>query len=57
MDPLTSALVTLLLLAGNAFFVASEFALVAAKRPRLERAAARAVRRLGRPSPGSTSCR
>jgi CBS domain containing-hemolysin-like protein len=40
-DPLTSALVTLLLLAGNAFFVASEFALVAAKRPRLERAAAR----------------
>ncbi|GAB3968993.1 hemolysin family protein [Actinoallomurus acanthiterrae] len=41
MDPLTSALVTLALLAGNAFFVASEFALVAAKRPRLERAAAR----------------
>ncbi|MEV5754510.1 hemolysin family protein [Actinoallomurus sp. NPDC052308] len=41
MNPLTSALVTLLLLAGNAFFVASEFALVAAKRPRLERAAAR----------------
>lgn len=41
MDPLTSALVTLLLLTGNAFFVASEFALVAAKRPRLERAAAR----------------
>ncbi|MCO5969769.1 CNNM domain-containing protein [Actinoallomurus soli] len=41
MGPLTSALVTLLLLAGNAFFVASEFALVAAKRPRLERAAAR----------------
>ncbi|MCO6005117.1 hemolysin family protein [Actinoallomurus purpureus] len=41
MDPLTSAVVTLLLLACNAFFVASEFALVAAKRPRLERTAAR----------------
>ncbi|MEV4007947.1 hypothetical protein [Actinomadura sp. NPDC049753] len=31
--------VTLALLAGNGFFVATEFALVAARRPRLERAA------------------
>ncbi|MEV4679077.1 hypothetical protein AB0K34_46165 [Actinomadura sp. NPDC049382] len=30
--------VTLALLAGNGFFVATEFALVAARRPRLERA-------------------
>ncbi|MFC6878993.1 MULTISPECIES: hemolysin family protein [Actinomadura] len=36
--------VTLALLAGNGFFVASEFALVAAKRPRLERAAAEGSR-------------
>ncbi|GAA3940063.1 hemolysin family protein [Actinomadura viridis] len=36
--------VTLALLAANGFFVASEFALVAAKRPRLERAAARGSR-------------
>ncbi|GAA1569179.1 hemolysin family protein [Actinomadura kijaniata] len=35
---------TLLLLAGNGFFVAAEFALVAAKRPRLEKAAARGSR-------------
>ncbi|MDL4770858.1 MULTISPECIES: CNNM domain-containing protein [Thermomonosporaceae] len=35
---------TLALLAGNGFFVASEFALVAAKRPRLERAAAEGSR-------------
>ncbi|QXJ25519.1 DUF21 domain-containing protein [Actinomadura graeca] len=35
---------TLALLAGNGFFVAAEFALVAAKRPRLERAAARGSR-------------
>ncbi len=33
-------LLTFLLLLGNGFFVAAEFALVAAKRPRLERAAA-----------------
>ncbi|MGP4024951.1 hemolysin family protein [Actinomadura sp. 3N407] len=38
------ALVTLALLAGNGFFVATEFALVAARRPRLERAAARGGR-------------
>ena len=37
--PLTAAL-----LAANGFFVAAEFALVAAKRPRLERAAARGSR-------------
>lgn len=37
----TSLLVTALLLAGNAFFVAAEFALVAARRTRLERAAVR----------------
>jgi CBS domain containing-hemolysin-like protein len=36
--------VTLALLAGNGFFVATEFALVAARRPRLERAAARGGR-------------
>ncbi|MDL4820527.1 CNNM domain-containing protein [Actinomadura opuntiae] len=39
--------VTLALLAGNGFFVATEFALVAAKRPRLERAAARGSRAAG----------
>ncbi|GAA2083595.1 hemolysin family protein [Actinomadura alba] len=39
MDPLTAFFVTALLLIGNGFFVAAEFALVAAKRPRLERAA------------------
>ncbi|TDB90536.1 HlyC/CorC family transporter [Actinomadura sp. KC216] len=38
------ALVTLALLIGNGFFVATEFALVAARRPRLERAAARGGR-------------
>lgn len=37
-------LVTLALLIGNGFFVATEFALVAARRPRLERAAARGGR-------------
>jgi magnesium and cobalt exporter, CNNM family len=36
----TGLALTLALLAGNGFFVAAEFALVAAKRPRLERAAA-----------------
>ncbi|MEU5879873.1 CNNM domain-containing protein [Spirillospora sp. NPDC047279] len=35
---------TLLLLVGNGFFVAAEFALVAAKRPRVERAAAQGSR-------------
>lgn len=49
--------VTLALLAGNGFFVATEFALVAARRPRLERAAARGRRGRARPSRGSTSCR
>ncbi|WP_242887383.1 CNNM domain-containing protein [Actinomadura litoris] len=39
--------VTLALLAGNGFFVATEFALVAARRPRLERAAARGSRAAG----------
>jgi CBS domain containing-hemolysin-like protein len=43
-DPVTALLVTALLLAGNAFFVATEFALVAARRPRLERAASRGSR-------------
>ncbi|TDD27547.1 DUF21 domain-containing protein [Actinomadura sp. KC06] len=38
------AVVTLALLIGNGFFVATEFALVAARRPRLERAAARGGR-------------
>ncbi|MCP2338119.1 hemolysin family protein [Actinomadura rupiterrae] len=37
-------LLTLALLAGNGFFVASEFALVAARRPRLEKAAAEGSR-------------
>lgn len=41
------ALVTLALLAGNGFFVATEFALVAARRPRLERSAARGGRGAG----------
>ncbi|WP_026413187.1 hemolysin family protein [Actinomadura oligospora] len=38
-------LLTLALLAGNGFFVASEFALVAARRPRLEKAAAEGDRK------------
>jgi CBS domain containing-hemolysin-like protein len=40
----TSLFITVLLLAGNAFFVATEFSLVAARRPRLERAASRGSR-------------
>ncbi len=40
MNPLPSLLITVLLLIGNGFFVAAEFALVAANRPQLERAAA-----------------
>ncbi|MDF5754188.1 CNNM domain-containing protein [Spongiactinospora sp. TRM90649] len=40
----TGVLITLALLAGNGFFVAAEFALVAAKRHRLEKAAARGSR-------------
>jgi len=40
----TGLAVTVALLAGNGFFVASEFALVAARRPQLERAAARGSR-------------
>ncbi|WP_433465837.1 hemolysin family protein [Spirillospora sp. CA-128828] len=44
MDPLTSLLITVLLLLGNGFFVAAEFALVAANRPQLERAAAKGGR-------------
>lgn len=40
MNPLTAAFVTVLLLIGSGFFVAAEFALVAAKRHRMERAAA-----------------
>ncbi|MBT2207302.1 MULTISPECIES: hemolysin family protein [Actinomadura] len=44
MDPLTSLLITVLLLIGNGFFVAAEFALVAANRPQLERAAAKGSR-------------
>ncbi|TDC62186.1 DUF21 domain-containing protein [Actinomadura sp. GC306] len=44
MSPVLGAVVTLALLIGNGFFVATEFALVAARRPRLERAAARGGR-------------
>ena len=44
MDPLTTLLITVLLLIGNGFFVAAEFALVAAGRPQLERAAAKGSR-------------
>ncbi|MGP4026185.1 hemolysin family protein [Actinomadura sp. 3N407] len=44
MDPLTTLLITALLLVGNGFFVAAEFALVAANRPQLERAAAKGSR-------------
>ncbi|GLZ14051.1 membrane protein [Actinomadura sp. NBRC 104425] len=44
MDPLTTLLITVLLLLGNGFFVAAEFALVAANRGQLERAAARGSR-------------
>jgi magnesium and cobalt exporter, CNNM family len=39
MDPLTALAVTIALLAANGFFVAAEFALVAARRSKLERAA------------------
>ncbi|WP_329522437.1 MULTISPECIES: hemolysin family protein [Thermomonosporaceae] len=41
---MTSLLITALLLVGNGFFVAAEFALVAANRSQLERAAARGSR-------------
>ncbi|MFF5263542.1 hemolysin family protein [Actinomadura viridis] len=41
---MTTLLITVLLLVGNGFFVASEFALVAVNRPQLERAAARGSR-------------
>ncbi|MFC5747396.1 hemolysin family protein [Actinomadura rugatobispora] len=41
---MTTLLITVLLLLGNGFFVASEFALVAANRPQLERIAARGSR-------------
>lgn len=44
MDPMTSLLITVLLLVGNGFFVAAEFALVASSRSQLERAAARGSR-------------
>ncbi|WP_131742322.1 hemolysin family protein [Actinomadura roseirufa] len=44
MDPLTSLVITALLLLGNGFFVAAEFALVAANRSQLERAAAKGSR-------------
>ncbi|WP_214107461.1 hemolysin family protein [Acrocarpospora catenulata] len=44
MNLTTGLLVTLALLVGNGFFVAAEFALVAAKRHRLERAAAQGSR-------------
>ncbi|WUH99587.1 hemolysin family protein [Spirillospora sp. NBC_00431] len=44
MDPVTTLLITVLLLVGNGFFVAAEFALVAANRPQLERAAAKGSR-------------
>ncbi|GGJ96951.1 membrane protein [Pilimelia anulata] len=47
MTPAWSLAVSLLLLALNAFFVAAEFALVAAKRHRLEEAAARGSRSAG----------
>lgn len=40
MNPGAAGILTILLLLGNAFFVAAEFALVAARRPRLARAAA-----------------
>lgn len=40
MSPMTATLVTLLLLVGSGFFVAAEFALVAAKHHRMEQAAA-----------------
>ncbi|MGI5166311.1 hemolysin family protein [Spirillospora sp. CA-253888] len=41
---MTTLLITVLLLLGNGFFVAAEFALVAANRPALEKAAARGGR-------------
>lgn len=44
MSPLAAVAATVALLAGNAFFVIAEFALVTARRPRLERAAARGSR-------------
>src|SRR6185437_5808932 len=43
-SPLAAIAATVALLAGNAFFVIAEFALVTARRPRLERAAARGSR-------------
>ncbi|GAB2611498.1 hemolysin family protein [Streptomyces capparidis] len=47
MAPLTAAAVTAALLAGSAFFVAAEIALVAARRHRVERAAAEGGRGAG----------
>ncbi|TDD69963.1 CNNM domain-containing protein [Actinomadura rubrisoli] len=47
MELTLGAPLTLALLAGNGFFVAAEFALIAAKRPRLERAAAGGSRAAG----------
>lgn len=44
MSPLTAAFVTVLLLVGSGFFVAAEFALVAAKHHRMEQAAAQGKR-------------
>lgn len=44
MSPLAAVAATVALLAGNAFFVIAEFALVTARRLRLERAAARGSR-------------
>lgn len=49
--------VTVLLLIGSGFFVAAEFALVAAKRHRMEKAAAEGRRGRRRPWPGCASCR
>ncbi|WP_327586770.1 CNNM domain-containing protein [Nonomuraea sp. NBC_00507] len=49
-------MLTLVLLVGNGFFVAAEFALVAAKRHRLERAAPAAAERPPPPWPASRNC-
>ena len=56
MSPGVALLVSVLLLALNAFFVAAEFALVASKRYRLEQAAAGGGRAARPPWTAYASC-
>lgn len=53
----TAIIVLILLLAGNAFFVASEFAMVSARRDQLEPRPRKAPRPLNMPSRALKTCR